>query len=181
MEINLTLLTFLAFLQFFFSSCSQTTNNNQAQTSPASTLAIDTSKYAILKFDTSDTWLFKNATPSFLTQTEIEEIESILKQCIDSYNPDQQLQFDTISKAHPDYNLKVDNFIIKFSRYKRQYLPVINSAGQKEVWVNCFCNDFDKNWRSDMLIVKDGGNCYFSLIINLATKNISRFIVNGDA
>lgn len=147
----------------------------------ASPNTIDTSKYAILWFDTTDTWLFENARSSSLTQTEIEEIESILKKYIDAYNQNQQRQFDTISKAHPEYNLNVDNFVIKLSKYKRQYFPVINSAGQKEVWINCFCNDFDKNWRRDMLIVKDGGNCYFSLKVNLITKKISRFIVNGDA
>ena len=178
---NLTLLIFSFSLLFFLSSCGQTTNNNQARTSTASHDTIDTSKYAVLKFDTSDTWLFENAKPSDLTQNEIEEIESILKQHIQSYNPKQQLEFDSISKAHPEYNLKVDNFIINLSTYKRQYFPVVNSAGQKEVWVNCFCNDFDKNWRSNMLIVQDGGNCYFSLTINLVTKKISRFIVNGDA
>jgi hypothetical protein len=181
MKTKLTLLTFSASLLFFLSSCGQTTNNKQVQKSTTGPHTIDTSKYAILKFDTTDTWLFENAKPSSLTHTEIEEIESILKQYIDAYNPDQQLQFDTISKAHTEYNLKVDNFVINLSRYKKQYFPVINSAGQKEVWVNCFCNDFDKNWRRDMVIVQDGGNCYFSLIINLVTKKISRFIVNGDA
>jgi hypothetical protein len=181
MKTNLTLLTILASLLFFLSSCGETTKNNPAQTSIASTYTVDTSIYAVLKFDTTYTWLFKNAKPSSLTQTETEEIDSILKQCIDAYNPDQQLLFDTISTAHPEYNLKVGNFIINLSKYKRQYFPVINSAGQKEIWVNCFCNDFEKNWRKEMLIVKDGGNCYFSLVINLATKTFSRFIVNGDA
>lgn len=181
MNTILTLLTFSASLLFFLSSCGQTKDNNQAKTPIVSTHSIDTSNYAILKFDTTDTWLFKNAKPANLTQTEIKEIEIILKQCIDAYNPDQKMQFDTISKAHPEYSLRVDNFVIDLSRYKRQYFPVINSAGQKEVWVNCFCNDFDKNWRKEMLIVHDGGNCYFSLTINLVTKTFSRFIVNGDA
>jgi len=181
MNTNWTPLAVSASLLFLLSCCGQTTNDNQAKTSIASAHFVDTSNYTILKFDTTDTWLFKNAKPASLTQTEIEEIEIILKQCIDAYNPDQKIQFDTISKAHPDYNLKVDNFVIDLSRYKRQYFPVINSAGQKEVWVNCFCNDFDKDWRTEMLIVNDGGNCYFNLTINLTAKTFSRFIVNGDA
>ena len=126
-------------------------------------------------------WLFKNATPASLTQTEIEEIEIILKQCIAAYNPGRQLQFDTISKAHPEYNIKVDNFVINLPRYKRQYIAVINSAGQKEVWVNCFCQHFDTNWRTEILMVEDGGNCYFNLTINLATKTYSKLSVNGEA
>lgn len=132
MTSNLTLFTFSTSLLFFLFSCGQTANN-QKNTSIASAYTLDTSKYAILKFDTTDTWLFKNAEAANLTQNEIEELEIILKQCIDAYNPGQKLQFDTISKAHPDYKLKVDNFIIDLSRYKRQYFPVINSSGQKEV------------------------------------------------
>jgi len=129
MNINLTLLTFSVSFLFFLSACGQTANNKQGQTLKANTQTIDTSKYATLKFDTTNTWLFKNVRPANLKQSEIEEIEILLKQCIDIYNPDQQLQFDTISKAHPEYNLRVDNFVINLSRYKRQYFPVINSAG----------------------------------------------------
>ncbi len=181
LKTNLTLLTFSASLLFFVSSCGQTNNNNQAKASLESNQSTDTSLYKILKFDANDTWLFKNVKPSGLTQNEIEVIEIILKDCLYSYNADQKLQFDTLSKTHPEYNLKVDDFVIDLSRYKRQYFPVINSAGQKEVWVNCFCNDFGKNWRKEMIIVDDGGNRYFSLTINIATKTVSGFIVNGDA
>ena len=181
MNTKLKLLTFSIALFFSLSSCGQTKNNNQHQISSASNQAIDTSDYAILKFDTTEIWLFKNATPASLTQTEIEEIEIILKQCIAAYNPGRQLQFDTISKAHPEYNLKVDNFVINLPRYKRQYIAVINSAGQKEVWVNCFCQHFDTNWRTEILMVEDGGNCYFNLTINLATKTYSKLSVNGEA
>lgn len=181
MKPNLKYLTCSAYLLFFLSSCRQATNNNQARPSTTRPQTMDTSTYAILMFDTTYTWLFENVKPSILKLTEIEEIEIILKQYVDDYNLDQQLQFDTISKSHPEYNLKVENFVINLSSYKRQYFPVINPTGQKEVWVNCFCKHFDKDWRKDMLEVRDGGNCYFSLKINLVTKQISQFIVNGDA
>jgi hypothetical protein len=178
MNANLGFLKLSSSLLFFLFSCAQT-SNNQPKTSKTNIPDIDTSKYAILKFHTTDTWLSKNGKSTSLTNDEIEEIEIILGQCIDSYNPDQILQFDTISKVHPEYNLKVADFIIDLSRYKRQYLPFINCAGQKEVWVNCFCSDF-ADWRNEVLMVSDGGNCYFNLIINLATKIFSIFIVNEE-
>ena len=178
MKAHLIFLTVSAFFLYLLSSCELKSNNKHVQQSLA---AIDSSNYAVLKFDTNDTWLFDDATPSNLEQSEIEEIDSILKLCIDTFNINQQLHFNRISNSHPDYNLKVDDFIVNLSRYRRQYFPVINSEGHKEVWVNCFCNDFDKNWRNEMLIVFDGGNCYFNLIINLTTKTFYRFMVNGDA
>ena len=167
-------------LSLFLFSCGQTKTNNQTQTLEA-VPEIDTSTFAILKFDTTDTWLFKNVKPTSLTKNEIKETEKLLKQCIDQYNPGQQLQFDTISKAHPEYNLQLDDFLINLSRYKRQYVPVVNSAGQKEVWVNCFCDHFNFDWRNQIVKVNDGGNCYFHLRINLMTKSFYRFSVNGEA
>ena len=175
----MTVLTISIALLSFLSSFEQSTKNNSVQ-SRADTQRIDTSNYAILTFDTAYTWIFENVKPSTLTAIEIEEVENILKRCVDNYNPYQQLQFDTISKAHPEYKLKVEYFIIELSRYRRQYVPVINSAGQKEVWVNCFCRSSNSNWRKHIVHVHDGGNCYFSVSINLSTKTFSRFIVNGN-
>lgn len=174
-------LTFSVFILLILSSSGQTNNNKQIQTFKKGVQTKDTSTYAILKFSKIDTWLFKDIQPVSLSENEIQEIEIILKRCIDMYNSSQQSFFDSISKTHPEYNLKVQDFVINLYRYKRQYFPVINSSGEKEVWVNFFCDDFDKNWRKEMLIVQDGGNCYFSLIINLTTKSYYRFIVNGDA
>ncbi|TWI77984.1 hypothetical protein IQ13_4227 [Lacibacter cauensis] len=179
MNTNLTLLKLPAFLLLFLLSCGQTTNN-QTKTAEVNIHSNDTSNYVILNFDTTNTSLSNNTNPTLLTRAEIEEIDIILKQCVDNYNPEQKLKFDTLSKEHPEYNLKVDDFVIDLSRYKRQYLPFLNSAGQKEVWVNCFCSDF-ANWRKEILTVKDGGNCYFSLTINLSTNTFSYFMVNGEA
>lgn len=179
MNITLKSFTLSAFLLFALFACEQTTNN-QAKKTTADIHSIDSSNYTILKFDNADTWLSKNIKPTSLTKSEIEEIEIILKQCIDKYNPDQKLRFDTISKKHPEYNLKIEYFVIDLSKYKRQYVPFINSAGQKEVWVNCFCYEFP-DWRNEILEVNDGGNCFFNLTINLTTKTFSEFIVNGEA
>ena len=169
---------FPALLSVLLTSSYGQTNNKINKTN---NLLIDTSNFAILKFDKSYTWLFKNAKATNLTLDEIDILEKILSECIEIYNPRQRKEFDKISKEHPEYNLKLTNFIIDLTRYKRQYVPVINSAGQKLVWINCSCYQLDKQWKKEIIIVKDGGNCYFSVIINLSTKTYSRLIVNGDA
>lgn len=177
----LRFLTSAAFIFHFLSSCGQISNSKVNPESKVNLQTIDTSQYAIIQYDTKDTLLFKNVRATTLTQSEVEETDILLKKCIDNYNPEQQSQFDSISKTHPEYNLKIQNFVIDLSKYKRQYFPVVNSTGQKEVWINCFCNDFEKNWKNEMLIVADGGNCFFNLVINLTTNSYYRFIVNGDA
>lgn len=65
--------------------------------------------------------------------------------------------------------------------YKRQYVPKINSSGQKEIFVNCFCTDFGLDWRKKIITVQDGGNCFFNFRINLKTKMYYNLSINGDA
>ncbi len=57
-----------------------------------------------------------------------------------------------------------------------------NKNGEKEVWVNCFCNYIgDEIWKSHTVWVYDGGKFAFNLKINLKTKRFYSFGVNGIA
>ena len=141
----------------------------------------DTSIYSILPHDTTDNWMPKSATSATLSNEDLLEVERILNTSIKKYNKEQQKQFDSVSKAHPDYNLKKEDFVIELKRYKRQYIPVISDKGYKEVWVNCFCYTRDSTWKQKVIFVKDGGNCFFNLVINLTNKSYYRLTVNGEA
>ena len=57
---------------------------------------------------------------------------------------------------------------------------MVNNKGEKVIWINCFCNDCNKNWKKEIIIVKDGGDCYFNLKINLMTKKYYDFLINGN-
>jgi hypothetical protein len=67
-------------------------------------------------------------------------METILDKCIHDYNPEQERQFKEINDKHPEYRLDKKNFIIDLKRYKSQYFATTSSKGEKEVWINCFCN-----------------------------------------
>lgn len=142
---------------------------------------IDTAKYAILPFDAKYTWLFKKAQPTNLNEQDIQDIDELLNKCLAGYNPKQQIEFDSLSRTYPRYNFTIQNFIIDLARYKRQYLPVINEKGEKEVWVNCFCRTDNMDWKNNIVSVRDGGNCYFNLKINLSLKTYYGLVVNGEA
>src|SRR5690606_3023640 len=141
----------------------------------------DTSIIAILPLDTTQYWIFKNNKPTDLTTDDLHKIEVILTKSIDDYNSDQEKQFTEINNKHPKYKLSKKNFIIDLTRYKRQYVATLNSKGEKEVWVNCFCNSHNRDWKTEIIVVKDGGNCYFNLKINLTTEKYYELMVNGDA
>jgi len=79
-------------------------------------------------------------------------------------------------------------------KYYRQYSFIVDKSGNKIVYINAFCDvmkvpvdsagvrkmrPFD--WENGFLMVCDGGDCYWSIHINLTTMSYSKFIVNGHA
>lgn len=144
-------------------------------------VTVDTSIIAILPYNNSKHWIFKEAKPTELSNEDFQKIETILTKCITEYNEKLNKEYEKDKKIHPEVKLDLNIYLIDLTRYKRQYIEVINTKGQKEVWVNCFCNTRKRNWKKDIIFVNDGGNCYFKLKINLSTGQYYDFIVNGDA
>ena len=175
---QLTLLTFI--MTICLTNYGQTMTEARNQEQDQNVYTVDTSVVAILPFDTTQYWFFKNSKPTDLTNDDLLKIEKILNKCINDYNPDQERQFKEINDKHPEYKLDKKNFTIDLTRYKRQYVTVINSKGEKEVWVNCFCNTWNKNWKTYLIMVHDDGNCYFNLKINLTTGQYFELMVNDD-
>ena len=176
---QLTILNFL--LSICFTSCGQTKMETKNKEQQQIVYTIDTSTIAILQFDTTRYWVFKDSKPTDLTNDDLQKIETILNDCIENYNPEQERRYNEIKDKNKEYKIDKKNFIIDLTRYKRQYEAVINSKGEKEVWVNCFCRTYNSNWKNERVVVKDGGNCYFNLKINLTTGQYYELMVNGDA
>lgn len=135
------------------------TNNNKETHQSKSPLLPDTSIIAILPLDTQLHWIFNSGKTVELTADDLVKIEMLLQQCID------------------EYKFEKTNFIIDLTRYRRQYMAAINSKGEKEVWINCFC----ENWKTSAVLVVDGGNCFFNLKVNLATGNYYELSINGES
>ena len=97
-------------------------------------------------------------------------MDSLLIACVTDYNNSL------------DKDSKVWSIDFKKYTYRKQIIAVKNKKGEKEVWVNCFCDTWNSNkWKTDILVVDDGGNCYFHLKINLTTKKYFDFVVNSLA
>jgi len=160
----------LFYLGISLTSCSQS-NRDKVTIPNTKTIEIDTSSIAVISFDQQGNWPFDNSyKPISLTESEIFEIETLMKACVLDYNKSLE------------ENLK-ESYSIDFKRYKykRQYVAVLNNKGEKEIWVNAFCSTWDTRWKNEILLVHDGGNCYFNLKINLTTKKCFEIAVNGYA
>jgi len=64
--------------------------------------------------------------------------------------------------------------------YKRQYVGV-QTKGRRVVFANFFCNDFGRNWRTEPIVVHDGGDCYFTVEYDVDKGTFSKLMINGEA
>jgi len=135
----------------------------------------DSTRYAILKHTKDDFIFSSDAAPATLSSAEVQNILDLVYKKVDEYNK--------AVRKKPYAHL-----IRRPKRYYKQIIAVTNSKGEKEVWVNCFCNSDDKSrnddnsyWKKGIVSVYDGGSCYFNLRINLTTNRVYDFSVNGVA
>ncbi|MGN7888403.1 hypothetical protein [Dyadobacter sp. 22481] len=162
---------FIALLLISLLSCQNDESNGEEKSEADANAIVTDTTIATIKFDATDMpYIFdKNASPATLTPQDLEQIDSLLLVCVANYNKTirQDLQF-----------MKID---LDDRLYKKQLVAVVNSLGEKEVWVNCFCDDFSTPWRTRLLLVDDGGSCYFNLKINLKSLKYYDFSVNALA
>jgi hypothetical protein len=104
-----------------------------------------------------------------LTEKDLQLIDDLFYNCIKQYNATMP------KELHSPYIIDM-----KMYNYKRQYVAVLNSKGEKEVWINCFCEAEGYEWKNQIMIVADGGNCYFNLKVNLRTKTCYELSVNNE-
>ena len=100
------------------------------------------------------------------TEQQVAELEKVLAEYVRS-----------ISNAH------YDRLTLNLSTYKRQYLG-ITSSGKEVIYVNAFCDAYwsrDNTWKTDLVFVLDGGECFFQLTYDPESKEILEFNVSGEA
>lgn len=120
-------------------------------------------RYAIFNSNEDVSYVFKNAKATTLSDREILELENLLNACI------------------KDYNQGRSEKIVGVHKYYKQFVPAINENGEKEVWINCFCKVSNTSWQQHIMVVMDGGNCYFQVKVNLSKKAFYELVVNGEA
>ena len=152
--------------------------NKKVGTETLQNVQFDTSIIAIIPFDTSYYWIFKNCKTVSLTTNDIKKIEQLLPKGIKT---EQEKRFQMFRNKFPDDEISKKDFVIKLRKYQRQYVAVINDKGEKEVWINCFCETLGDDWRKIIISVDDGGKCFFNIKMNLTKGIFYEFYVNGSA
>lgn len=121
----------------------------------------------------------EGVTATELSTDELNSIKEMVKECIENYNS-QILESSKKLRERKKY-VKMYQ-IMKLDNYKIQCVPYLNEKGEKEVWINGFCNGFDVDyWRNNIVYVFDGGNCFFTLRLNISTGKCLEIGINGYA
>jgi hypothetical protein len=180
-------------LSFSVFSCKQEKEKEQPpivvnEREPEADVKLDSAAYTVLDYDSTSNYLFSQpVTPATLSEAEIRECERVLQGFIDDYNLKQARNVKRSNAGNPKLESIVERYQIKLSDYKRQYMAADHN-GEKLVYINCLCQVFvpapgseSTGWKKQFYQVKDGGKCYFQVLLNLKQKNVLKFSVNGEA
>lgn len=106
---------------------------------------------------------YKPYTP---TLEDVQIAEDVLSNCFTK---------EATGTANPFFGRKLED-------YNRQFVGAEMEGGDKVIWINCFCkteSEILKNWKSEIIMVADGGNCFFHVNVNLKRKEYYGLMVNG--
>ena len=129
-------------------------------------ISVDTSLYCVFQYSNSMYRMFKNVRPASLSALEIDSLEPIILLAARKYNSRLKKPAERLHSLN---------------KYKRQYVAVTTRNGQKKVWINFLCDVNNVQWRKNIVFTKDGGSCFFSLVVNLSSHHYYHLFVNGDA
>ena len=104
--------------------------------------------------------------PNTLSKEQLRVAELIIKKVSDS------LDFLLTST-------NVNTGIVDTLKYVFQIVSARNNSGHLFLWVNAICGP-NKNWRKNIVIVEDGGSCYYRFKINLDTKQYFDIQINSN-
>lgn len=144
-------------------------------------IVVDHSLIAVFKEPPSGTFEGR-CSQATLSEEDFVLAESLLTTFFDDYNAVKSKEFQKEQARHPEWKPEKSSYVINWKNYRKQYFPVVNDKGEKELWINCFCGmDDDDRWKKYLIRVHDGGNCFFNIKINLTLKKVYDLRVNGVA
>ncbi len=109
---------------------------------------------------------------------QVEQAECILQNYL---LKEGHLWSRTIDSAYSVEDFSTADGMIEIYWHYRQYSGAMNGKEEELVWINAFCNPSNGNWKHGWIWVLDGGDCYWQAVINLKTRKVEVFEVNGDA
>lgn len=100
------------------------------------------------------------------------------------YFEPSQSSVDLFKSALSDYlQANQDVVLLDLSDYRFQFIG-LSVRGKDAVFANAFCRyhwSDDSSWRETLVVVDDGGNCYFQATYDTDSHTIIWLMINGVA
>jgi hypothetical protein len=185
MKYLLTILLYVIVLGCTKTNDSTLTISDSADSTKVMQNILDSLDFSILKYDTTFRYRYifpSTFKPTDLSSAEIIECEKLLRTYVLNYNEEATKEFEEVSKKHPNLKFDVKQVTIELEEYGRQYVAGLSEDGNKVVYVNCFCYPEEFEYRNkELVVVDDGGNCFFNFKVDLKNRKIFDFRENGVA
>lgn len=122
---------------------------------------------------------FNNVDPLGLTfiatdSVELMMAEKIMEDQLGSYLNSKNIEMPNVTSNKVYHTLRT---------YGQQVMTLIDKTGKRFMCINAFCNpeNFTDKWLMNWVEVKDGGTCFWHLIIGLSDKKLLFAHPNGEA
>jgi hypothetical protein len=115
-----------------------------------------------------------------LSREEIAQLESKLKPFLEDVASGKRREAADYYWRAPS---QAKAIVARLESYKRQYFG-FTERGKKWILVNSFCEEHwkrDDSWLDRMVVVLDGGSCFFTALYDPATSQFERVTINGEA
>jgi hypothetical protein len=123
----------------------------------------------------------------------LDSIKDFYNPSIQNYRDVEDLLIEAVKNApYQDYWSILDTLTIR--NYYRQYSFYRKTNNDSMVYINALCGILESpvdscgnyiwkpmDWRNEHIIVHDGGDCYWQILINLTKKTVEHFSTNGEA
>jgi len=120
------------------------------------------------------------------------DLSSLWKPNTNNLNITESILKSAIKENMNEYWSLLDT--VTFKKYHRQYTFYTDSNNDSIVFINAFCRVMNipidsagtwilrpYDWKNTFMMVNDGGDCFWSIKINLTKKTYFDFMVNGEA
>jgi hypothetical protein len=68
----------------------------------------------------------------------------------------------------------------KLAPYKRQYVGLIRN-NRRVIFTNFFCDALRVDWKTSVVVVEDGGDCFFTVMFDANGSRFYDLRINGEA
>ena len=123
-----------------------------------------------------------------ITKEQAEEmgIASWLAESDGLWTPSEEHIF-TLEEKLPEY-LSQNAYLFnrqppaweRLDEYQRQYIG-LQRGGKQIIYGNYFCDNLGIDWRQKLVIVEDGGDCFFLIEYDLEDSSFILLMVNGES